>query len=113
MIQAIYKKGMTNAGNHLDKRCNDPKDRSEFMSHMKCLLPREKMEPFHICVDKNLVMTEKLRGLPKEHMIASSCCIFSYFKECIRKNNKQICADETTDYWDEVFDEIVSVFDFY
>ena len=37
---------MTNAGKHLDKRCNDPKDRKEFLSHVKCLLPKEKMEPF-------------------------------------------------------------------
>jgi len=101
---------MISAERHLDKRCNDPQDRKEFLTHAKCLLPREKMEPFHVCIDKNLVMMEKLKDVAVEDRIPTSCCIFHFAQECIRKNNKAICGQETSDYWDQIINEVVIAF---
>jgi len=107
-IQQVFKVGLTNAAKHFDKRCNGAKDRSEFLSHVKCLLPKEKMEPFHICADKDLVMMEKLKDVKLDDRIPASCCIFHYFQDCIRQNNKAICGEETTDYWDQIINEYVN-----
>ena len=98
---------LSNGAKHLDRRCDNPKDRQDFLAHVKCLSSKEKMEPFHVCADKNLVMMEQVMGMGDEDSVGAGCCIFHLFQDCIRQRNKEICGEETTDYWDEVINEIV------
>lgn len=88
-------------------RCEKSDERQEFMDHVKCLLPREKMEPLNICSDKHLVMMETVKDMPAEDRMPATCCIFFKFKECILAKTKGICGDVTSDYWDDVLAEIV------
>ncbi|CAG2181254.1 unnamed protein product [Oppiella nova] len=107
-VQTTIKMAVGNADKHLMKRCDNSEDRKEFLKHVKCLTDKSKMEPMHICAEKNSVMMEKLVDVALEDRIPSGCCIFHSFQECIRKNMKEQCGDEAKDYWDEVINEIVS-----
>ena len=101
---------MKNNAKHLERRCDNPKDRQDFLNHIQCLSSKEKAEPFHICADKNLAMMEMVLNMDGEEAANAGCCIFHVFQDCIRQRNKEICGEETTDYWDEVINEIVSPF---
>ncbi|CAG2112568.1 unnamed protein product, partial [Medioppia subpectinata] len=105
-VQAAIKMAVGNADKHLMKRCDNPDDRKEFLKHVSCLKDKQKMEPMHICAEKNAVMMETLMNVDLADRIPAGCCIFHSFQDCIRQNMKTQCGDDAKDYWDEVINEI-------
>ncbi|CAG2163074.1 unnamed protein product, partial [Oppiella nova] len=105
-IQMAIKIALKNGERFIDKRCNVGKDRNEFLSHIKCLSPKEKMEPFHLCADKHLVMLTKLKEIPKGERIASLCCITHVSQDCLRQKFKSVCGEDTASYWDDSWNEL-------
>ena len=99
---------LNNGKRFVDKRCNNPKDRADFLTHVKCIVSKDKLEPLHICADKHLVMLTKLRDIPKPDRVASLCCISHLSQGCLRSMFKKSCNEDTQNYWDDAWDELVS-----
>ncbi|XP_054159979.1 uncharacterized protein LOC128958189 [Oppia nitens] len=106
-VQMAIKIALNNGKKYMDKRCNNPKDRSDFMKHVQCLSPKEKMEPFHVCADKHLVMLSKLRDVTKEDRVPTLCCITHLSQDCLRKQFQSTCGEDTANYWDDSWNELV------
>lgn len=98
---------LSNGAKHLDKRCKDAKDRKDFITYVKCYVDKSKMEPLHVCADKNLAMLELFLDMKMEEEMGVGCCIFQLFQRCIHNTNLQQCGEEVTEYWDEVIIEMV------
>ena len=97
---------LTNMGIHMDNRCS--KDRAEFIENAKCFEPRDKMQALNVCSDKHTKMLEIAGTMGKDEHIPGACCAYHTFKHCIVENTKQICGEGHSQYWDEIFDEVVS-----
>ena len=101
---------LNNGNAFIDKRCNNPKDRAEFLQHVHCIVPKDKMEALHMCADKHLVMMTKLKEIDKPDRIAALCCTAHLSQECMRQGFKKHCNEDTQGYWDDAWDELVSWF---
>lgn len=99
---------LTNMGNHMDNRCGKPAERQEFIDHVKCFNPRDKIEPMDVCVDKNIVLTEKVKDMSADHQMPASCCSFHLFQDCIVSTAKEVCGDGSAQYWNDMISEVVS-----
>jgi hypothetical protein len=98
----------TSLDNHLDNRCNKPDNRNEFIEHLKCFNPREKMQPLNECDDKHIAMVQLIKDLGKDDRSPALCCSFHKFHECIVTKSKKICGEGSSQYWDDIIQEVVS-----
>ena len=98
---------LTNMGLHMERRCNNPKDRSEFIENAKCFLPIEKKKPMDICSDKHTKYMELATTMGKDDHIPGTCCGYQLFRNCIVDKTKEVCGEGHSQYWDDIFDEVV------
>ena len=99
---------LTNMALHMEERCNNPKDRAEFIENARCFLPKEKMKPLDICSDKHTRYIEIASKMGKDNHVAGTCCGYFLFKQCIVNEAKILCGGGHSQYWDEIFDDVVS-----
>jgi hypothetical protein len=99
---------LTNVEIHLDNRCNNSDHRREFIEHVKCFNPREKMQPLNECNDKHTVMMELIKDMDRDDQTPALCCSLRKLQECIVTKSKMICGESSSQYWDETFQEVVS-----
>jgi hypothetical protein len=101
---------LTEVGNHLDNRCNNPDFKREFIERIKCFNPREKMQPLDECVDKYIAMGQLIKDLGKDDLIPALCCSFHKIHECIVTKSKNICGEGSSQY--DIIQEVVSFLKF-
>ena len=99
---------ISNMKDHLQTRCNDAKEKADFVENAKCFTPREKMEPLFVCTDKHIKMWELAMTMGKDDHVFGACCGYQLFKRCVVAATKQTCGEGQSQYWDDMFDEVVS-----
>jgi hypothetical protein len=112
LSQKSLGKMLADFGNHLDNRCSKPDNRHEFIEHVKCFNPREKMQPLNECDDKHIAMMLLIKDLGKDDRRSALCCSFHKFHECIVTKSKNICGEGSSQYWDDIIQEVVSFLKF-
>ncbi|XP_054160026.1 uncharacterized protein LOC128958235 [Oppia nitens] len=107
LAQSVTRIIVKNFDSHMHKRCNQPKDRADFIDNVKCFLPKEKMKPLYVCYDKYIKSMDIAVHMPKtDAFMPLVCCGFHLFKQCVLTETKKICSDAHAEYWDDVYDEI-------
>ena len=95
---------------HMEKRCDNPKDKAEFIQYVGCLSPKEeKMIAINICSEKHTKMISLALEMGEKGHIHGSCCSFYFFKHCVLEQIEHLCSGGHRQFWDEIFDDIVSV----
>ncbi|CAG2120842.1 unnamed protein product, partial [Medioppia subpectinata] len=84
-----------------------PSERTEFLENIQCFLPKEKMDPLHVCSDKLTKFVELTSQMSKdEPHLPFICCGFQEYRHCIVSNTEKICTVGHSQFWDEIFDEM-------
>ncbi|RWS30441.1 hypothetical protein B4U80_08372 [Leptotrombidium deliense] len=91
----------------LKKRCRDPEGRKEFLKHIRCGLPKERLEPLHKCMDNYVAQLQwSLDNVKKEDLVPTLCCTLHQTHQCFRTQASMLCdsvtGPETTKYFDQV-----------
>ncbi|CAG2165357.1 unnamed protein product [Oppiella nova] len=58
----------------LRKQCKLPNDRSEFVRHVSCFLPKPAMEPLHLCMDQFIISLNVVKSMDPDIKIPGVCC---------------------------------------
>ena len=97
---------------HMTERCDNPKDRKEFIEFVACFLPKEqKFPPLHECSDKHTKMISLAAEMGQDGHIPGACCAFHLFKDCVLSKVEGICSKGHQQFWDEVFGDVVCITD--
>lgn len=93
--------------NHLHLRCDNEKERAEFLKHVQCFSDKAKADAIRLCADKHMVMMEKVVDFPKELRLGGSCCSSHALRECVMNHINNLCPGETGEYFDELIRDVV------
>ena len=94
---------------YLKGRCKDNKEKELFLKNSACLNPPSKAQPIYECVDKGIIMLEKMKNISKEQRMDGVCCVMHFMRECSISKFQVICPSETVQYFEGILEEILSI----
>ena len=94
----------------MEKRCDNPKDKKDFVQYVGCLLPKDqKMKTINVCNEKHTKMIELAIEMGEDGHIHGSCCAYYLFRHCVLDEINKICGEGHRQFWDEIFDDVVCI----
>ncbi|XP_054158427.1 uncharacterized protein LOC128956738 [Oppia nitens] len=89
----------------INKRCNIPYMRINFLEYAKCWWPRERLHKTNVCVDKHIAQLEYIgKHVDPEFQIPAICCTSHQRHDCIKREISDICDDQNVEYVIEIID---------
>lgn len=92
---------------HFQKQCKDTSYAEAFITHSQCFLNGDILEEFHQCSDKWFHLYDQIKTIDPSLRIATSCCLFNEFQDCVADKNTKLCHDANAQFWRDTYQEMV------
>ncbi|OTF79923.1 hypothetical protein BLA29_002529 [Euroglyphus maynei] len=95
---------MNDLVNGINQRCAGPGERAEFGKHIQCFHDDSKAAPIRNCINRHIIMMERVSNLDKPLRLGGACCGSHFFRKCFIDSIQNGCGGDSVDYFNEMID---------